>query len=282
MPEFRLFTGEQVRAGRAMARIEQSVLAERSGVSLETIKRIEGVHGVVEVNARTYSAILGAFERLGIHFESYGGDHFGVRRSSGRGAAGGAAGARQPAVVPAAGPAVAAQSAEQPRAAALGQLRRAADGQASTLLAYWDHDLKCRFANEGYLEWFGRSPAEMIGLAFQDLLGPALFATNETFLRAALAGEPQTFERTMRKPSGAVGHTLVQYFPDIDGDGRVLGVRAVVTDVTRLKEAELSLASAKAVFEAARRQADAVVQVGSQTLAAFTLGTGSARKASAG
>ena len=43
-----LLTGEQIRAGRAILRIEQSALAKASGVSLETIKRLERMRGPVE------------------------------------------------------------------------------------------------------------------------------------------------------------------------------------------------------------------------------------------
>jgi transcriptional regulator with XRE-family HTH domain len=63
-------TGEQIRAGRALARIEQSELARLCGVSLETIKRLERIRGAVDANVRTLEAILQAFDSLGIQFAS--------------------------------------------------------------------------------------------------------------------------------------------------------------------------------------------------------------------
>lgn len=63
-------TGEQIRAGRALARIEQSELARRCGVSLETIKRLERIRGAVDANVRTLAAILEAFDGLGVRFNS--------------------------------------------------------------------------------------------------------------------------------------------------------------------------------------------------------------------
>lgn len=62
-------TGEQIRAGRALARIEQAELARRCGLSLETIKRLERIRGPVEANIRTLNAIVGAFGEIGILFE---------------------------------------------------------------------------------------------------------------------------------------------------------------------------------------------------------------------
>lgn len=63
-------TGEQIRAGRALVRIEQAELARRSGVSLETVKRLERVRGGVGAHSRTLDALLGAFAELGVAFDS--------------------------------------------------------------------------------------------------------------------------------------------------------------------------------------------------------------------
>ena len=41
------------------------------------------------------------------------------------------------------------------------------------MLAYWDKNQLCRFANRAYLEWFGKTPEEMIDkITMKDLLGP--------------------------------------------------------------------------------------------------------------
>lgn len=59
-------TGEQIRAGRALARLSQAELAKRSSLSLETIKRLEGIRGPVDANFRTMAALTSAFEAVGI------------------------------------------------------------------------------------------------------------------------------------------------------------------------------------------------------------------------
>lgn len=114
------------------------------------------------------------------------------------------------------------------------------------MVAYWDADLRCQYANLQYYEWFGRKPDDMAGLTIDQLMGPELFSRNEAFIRSAMKGEPQLFERELVKRSGEIGHTLARYIPDIDSDGRVLGMVALVTDVTALKEAELRLKQANA------------------------------------
>lgn len=61
-------TGEQIRAARALARLEQAELARFCGLSLETIKRLERIRGPVDANTRTLNAIIEALSGLGIQF----------------------------------------------------------------------------------------------------------------------------------------------------------------------------------------------------------------------
>ncbi|AYG95131.1 hypothetical protein D8I30_07995 [Brevundimonas naejangsanensis] len=75
-------TGEQIRAARALSRIEQAELARRSSLSLETIKRLERIRGPVDANARTLRAIQEAFAALGVRFAGDGGGQVGVLRDA--------------------------------------------------------------------------------------------------------------------------------------------------------------------------------------------------------
>lgn len=77
-PAFNL-SGEQIRAGRALLRLEQCDLARASGVSLQTIKRLEGMRGPVEATMRTVSAIERAFHAHGLVFDLAAGEGPGVR-----------------------------------------------------------------------------------------------------------------------------------------------------------------------------------------------------------
>ena len=110
----------------------------------------------------------------------------------------------------------------------------------SSMLAYWDGDLVCRYANPAYLHWFGRPADEILGMRLQELLGAETFALNEVYVRGALAGMPQLFERTLRCADGERRHSLARYHP-VQVDGRQAGFIAEVTDVTALKQLELSL-----------------------------------------
>lgn len=63
-------SGEQIRAGRALARIDQAELARRCGLSLETIKRLERIRGPVDANSRTIRALVETFSAMGVVFDN--------------------------------------------------------------------------------------------------------------------------------------------------------------------------------------------------------------------
>ena len=98
---------------------------------------------------------------------------------------------------------------------------RAAVDRLPSMLACWDRELRCRYANQAYQTWFGVDPTKLVGTRIQDLLGPALFALNESYIRAALAGQEQTFERIVTGPDGVARHSLATYVPDVV-DGQVV------------------------------------------------------------
>lgn len=77
-------TGEQIRAARALARIEQTELAQASGLSVETIKRLERIRGEVDAKGRTMDAILTAFAGFGVTFDVGEDGAVGICRAQGR------------------------------------------------------------------------------------------------------------------------------------------------------------------------------------------------------
>lgn len=108
------------------------------------------------------------------------------------------------------------------------------------MLGYWNREMRCDFANAGYLEWFGKTREQMRGLHIKDLLGEDLFRLNLPYIQAALAGERRQFERVLTKPNGDVGHVWATYVPDRQGDA-VRGFFVLVTDITELKRAQQRL-----------------------------------------
>jgi len=121
--------------------------------------------------------------------------------------------------------------------------------QISAMVAYWDANQRCVFANAAYRHWFGRSPEEMIGLSMRELLGE-LYEKNLPYIEGALAGEPQIFERRIPLPDGGTRDSVATYTPDVV-DGVVRGFSVHVADVTLLRQREATLSQTiKATIEA--------------------------------
>ncbi len=105
------------------------------------------------------------------------------------------------------------------------------------MLGYWDRDCRCRYANQAYLRWFGRSPETLLGHHIKDLLGP-LYEPNLPYIEGALSGVEQEFEREIPDPQGGPPRfSVANYVPDLV-DGRVQGFFVLVTDVTFARRAE--------------------------------------------
>jgi transcriptional regulator with XRE-family HTH domain len=61
-------TPDQVRAARALLRLEQAELARRAHVSVVTIRRLEAINGRAHVKQATFEGIRRALEQAGAEF----------------------------------------------------------------------------------------------------------------------------------------------------------------------------------------------------------------------
>lgn len=74
-----MLTGEQIRAARALVRMEQTQLATAADISVETVKRLERTEGPISANTTTEAAIRRAFSEAGVIFLDENGEGPGVR-----------------------------------------------------------------------------------------------------------------------------------------------------------------------------------------------------------
>lgn len=110
-----------------------------------------------------------------------------------------------------------------------------------SMIGYWDCNLRNKFGNHAYLNWFGIDPKEMPGMHIREVIGEERYRLNLPYINGALRGEKQLFERLIPEPDGKhVRYSLAEYIPDIV-DGRVRGFLAIVTDVSSITEAQIAL-----------------------------------------
>jgi transcriptional regulator with XRE-family HTH domain len=72
-----LITPEQIRAARALLRLDQASLAQGAGISVVTLRRLEAEHGLSNVAPATVDQVRRALEQAGAEFIDRG-----VRRGS--------------------------------------------------------------------------------------------------------------------------------------------------------------------------------------------------------
>lgn len=135
-----------------------------------------------------------------------------------------------------------------------------------SMIAYWDKNQVCQFANRVYLDWFGVSSEKLIGKTMLDLMGPELYKKNKPYIMAALDGITQNFERDLPlKTTGEIRHTNALYIPDYV-NGQVAGFFVLVVDVTDIKQAQLEALSQKERAESAVRTREDVLAIVSHDL----------------
>ncbi len=108
------------------------------------------------------------------------------------------------------------------------------------LIGYVDHDLRYRYANATYTEWFGTRPEEMLGRSLREVVGEAAFAARAPYISEALAGREANFEIVL-DGSGFNRCVHTRYVPDRRADGSVAGFYVLASDVTALKESQEQL-----------------------------------------
>lgn len=115
----------------------------------------------------------------------------------------------------------------------------------SSMIGYWDRNLRNRFANHAYRDWFGIDPATIPGKHIREVIGEERYRLNLPYIEAVLGGAAQQFERAIPSPDGrSVNHALARYIPDII-DGEVQGFFVEVMDVTSIKRSEQALQRAQ-------------------------------------
>jgi len=138
----------------------------------------------------------------------------------------------------------AAKAAEQALRQSEHRLRMVTD-HLPVLISYLDRDLRFRFVNKTYQEWFGIDAAPQDGTSVQAFYGEQVWAEIAPHLRAALAGQEVVYERDLRRPEGD-RRVQVTAVPDRNEQGEVVGLFTLIADITPYRAAERALQESEA------------------------------------
>ena len=103
------------------------------------------------------------------------------------------------------------------------------------IVSHWTKDLRCNFANKGYLNWYGKSADEIYRAEIQEVVGEEAYRESKPYVLAALEGSAQSVEHVSDGK-----YLWTQYIPDVENQ-QIEGLFVVATDITKRKLAELAL-----------------------------------------
>ncbi|MBB4291491.1 PAS domain S-box-containing protein [Rhizobium leguminosarum] len=103
------------------------------------------------------------------------------------------------------------------------------------ILAFFDGDLICRFANEYHHSWYRSSPHEMVGRHLRDIIGDKDFAARAPHLARVRRGETSYFEVPVPMRNGSFRDAAVTYTPKMGPTG-FDGVYILTFDVAVLHQ----------------------------------------------
>jgi len=135
--------------------------------------------------------------------------------------------------------------ARQAAVAAENQLRLVAD-HAPVYIAHCDTECRYKFVNRRYADRFGLRPEDIIGRRIPEILGDDAFAQFEHHVKHVLAGNVVTHETEIPYKVGGRLFMHIEYVPERNVDGKVIGFVAALSDITARKRAD----------EAMRKQAE--------------------------
>lgn len=114
------------------------------------------------------------------------------------------------------------------------------------LIAYYDRNQICQFANDSYISWLNRTKENTVGFHARAILGDAIYQKVRTEFERPLAGEELDFERLAffkdkTRPEKESIFLRLNYVPDIEENGDVIGFYFFAIDLSETKKAEEAL-----------------------------------------
>ncbi len=114
-------------------------------------------------------------------------------------------------------------------AAQASEMQKLIDG-VPAVISHWDAHLKNLAANKGYTDFFGKTPSEILGMSYQDVVGP-VFSQIKPFIDKALAGETSSTLTEIVNQNGETRNFQVTFQPDIE-KGQLKGIFTIAVDIT--------------------------------------------------
>lgn len=112
------------------------------------------------------------------------------------------------------------------------------------LIAYLGEDMRYRFTNQVYDDFYGWPRGSLIGENISRAHGEASFFKLLPYVERALQGESVNFEIEEQNAAGENRYMLKSYVPNLDLDGKAVGFFVLIRDITDRKRTSEALQQA--------------------------------------
>jgi PAS domain S-box-containing protein len=119
------------------------------------------------------------------------------------------------------------------------------------LVGFLDRDHVYRFANDGYMEWFGLAASDVIGKHAAEVIGNTYYAARIPLLQRALSGERVITDTVIKRPDGEERTAEIRYVPRFTSKGEIDGIYVLIIDIEDRKQSENALRRSNERFRAA-------------------------------
>ncbi len=113
------------------------------------------------------------------------------------------------------------------------------------LIAHCDANLRYKYVNRAYAARFGLEPADLVGQAVSDVLGPDAVRAIAPHVERVLAGHQVEYEAWVSFKQLGRRYMRSVYTPERDASGRAVGYFAASTDETMRRNTEDALAQSR-------------------------------------
>ena len=126
------------------------------------------------------------------------------------------------------------------------------------LIGHVDRQERYHFANVGHETLLGEAAGTVVGKTIREVMGERSYVVLQPHIASALTGQAVHFEHeTMLQD--ATRHFMVDYIPDVDSKGAVLGFYIMVLDISERKKAEILLRQSQKTLKAVTDNVPALI-----------------------
>ncbi len=135
-------------------------------------------------------------------------------------------------------------------------LMRLVTENVPAMIAYFDAELRCRFANAAFCRFHHLDPQGVTGMGLRDITGKDTYRVISPTIARVKQGEPVMLRRQERAENGEIRHIEIHRVPDMSSEGAFRGYYAMLLDITEQVRAEEANARLAAIIESSN---DAIV-----------------------